>query len=700
MLGRDRDKADALYESGLQQLSLGKEDSALESFRAAAKNNRRLASAYFEIAKIYQKRDTVRDIWKGDEALRKAVLHDPDNAEYRLALANMHMKRNLVSSAEREFKRVVQLDSTQAEAWFQLGYIHEQEYLHLLNMTSGYVDDDTTFRSGASDFSGLGTIYFDEFAENERNKCEYFYKLAIMNDPNRAATYYRLGFLYYEEENWWAMAEIFRQALQQNSGDKNAHLYMALAHHRLGRLANANNEYQLAWSLMDAEERDFYSSIGPLQSNNVRNVSLPVDGESKKSAARAYWQSRDPLYLTDYNERIMEHFARIAYVNLRFSNPYKKTEGWKTDRGKVYIRYGSPARRSKTSARLNMQNPSSQQIRSSPLVPSKEIWSYSGFQFVFEDAYLNRDYQFKWGMGANDDYKDVYRRMVKTTPEYYHSPYENRVFDLPVIVHQFMQADGEPILYVYSGVPIKQIDSRVSPSQNRVTAQLEKGVFLFDDDWQPVSTSITDVSIKRRINQTAYSDYFFATDSLKASPGKYHFALEYMDESSKRVGRFLDSLLVRDFASETLALSDLVLANEIRLRTDILNVSRSQIGISPNFDHSFRPGQDLYLYYEIYNLSLGFEGFSKYKISYTIRRLPDKPKGLSRLVKLLRGKASDQPVVATSHIYQGNRTRENHYHILQLTGYEPGDYELVVDAEDQIRGVLNKREIKFRIAEN
>ncbi|MEE9169436.1 MAG: hypothetical protein V3U73_06690, partial [bacterium] len=63
-------------------------------------------------------------------------------------------------------------------------------------------------------------------------------------------------------------------------------------------------------------------------------------------------------------------------------------------------------------------------------------------------------------------------------------------------------------------------------------------------------------------------------------------------------------------------------------------------------------------------------------------------------------KASDQPVVATSHIYQGNRTRENHYHILQLTGYEPGDYELVVDAEDQIRGVLNKREIKFRIAEN
>lgn len=55
-----------------------------------------------------------------------------------------------------------------------------------------------------------------------------------------------------------------------------------------------------------------------------------------------FWKERDPLNLTPYNERLLEHYTRIAYSNLRFGIPKLNITGWKTDRGTVVIRYGVP----------------------------------------------------------------------------------------------------------------------------------------------------------------------------------------------------------------------------------------------------------------------------------------------------------------------------------------------------------------------
>ena len=50
-----------------------------------------------------------------------------------------------------------------------------------------------------------------------------------------------------------------------------------------------------------------------------------------------FWRRQDPLFLTEFNERRMEHYGRVAYANLRFSRPSKGIEGWRTDMGRAYI---------------------------------------------------------------------------------------------------------------------------------------------------------------------------------------------------------------------------------------------------------------------------------------------------------------------------------------------------------------------------
>ena len=58
-----------------------------------------------------------------------------------------------------------------------------------------------------------------------------------------------------------------------------------------------------------------------------------------------FWKSQDPLYLSDFNERKMEHFGRMAYSNLRFRRFSDNVEGWQTDMGKTYIKFGRYRRR-------------------------------------------------------------------------------------------------------------------------------------------------------------------------------------------------------------------------------------------------------------------------------------------------------------------------------------------------------------------
>ena len=52
-----------------------------------------------------------------------------------------------------------------------------------------------------------------------------------------------------------------------------------------------------------------------------------------------FWERRDPIPGTIENEFKEEHYRRIGYANARFGSR-TGIPGWKTDRGRIYIKYG------------------------------------------------------------------------------------------------------------------------------------------------------------------------------------------------------------------------------------------------------------------------------------------------------------------------------------------------------------------------
>jgi len=64
-----------------------------------------------------------------------------------------------------------------------------------------------------------------------------------------------------------------------------------------------------------------------------------AEPDSQRQAFRRFWKSLDPSPSTERNELMEEYYRRVEYANAHFSG---MQEGWRTDRGMVYIVLGPP----------------------------------------------------------------------------------------------------------------------------------------------------------------------------------------------------------------------------------------------------------------------------------------------------------------------------------------------------------------------
>ena len=93
---------------------------------------------------------------------------------------------------------------------------------------------------------------------------------------------------------------------------------------------------------------------------------------------RNFWSRRDPDPTTAQNEALEELLNRIRYASERYSRFGK---AWKTDRGRVFIRYGRPDRVEEAPDRINQGD--------------YEIWHYyaRNLSFVFYAQFSGGEYR-------------------------------------------------------------------------------------------------------------------------------------------------------------------------------------------------------------------------------------------------------------------------------------------------------------------
>ncbi|MGB5288123.1 MAG: GWxTD domain-containing protein, partial [Ignavibacteriaceae bacterium] len=116
------------------------------------------------------------------------------------------------------------------------------------------------------------------------------------------------------------------------------------------KISNEENEIdeeyesQVIWinkpfSLLDNEKAiEFLSYI---ESDSVVSLLLDEDESDYPKALNDYWKKFDPTTETAYNEIMFEYYSRVDYALKEF-RAISNSNGAKTDRGMIYIKFGNP----------------------------------------------------------------------------------------------------------------------------------------------------------------------------------------------------------------------------------------------------------------------------------------------------------------------------------------------------------------------
>ncbi len=602
----------------------------------------------------------VEDRFRAYEIIQKYSRKQRNDPFTQYSLGILYKVRKSPEQARKHFEKAVKLDSQFVEALVELGDYHFREMMKYYNRIT-----DTSV-----------PLSLREYAIEDYDWAVHYLQRALTIEPFHKRALYLLGSLYYEMEEFREMIKLFSRALEEFPRDKDMNLFLGLAHLSLHQYEEANRYFQTAMQEMSETERALFSDpLYLIKKDKAR--SSPDAGNSQ------FWQAKDPLFLTEENERLLEHYGRVAYANLRFGVPALGIEGWQTDRGKTYIRYGKPLEIIEFGKSMSFN------VIYSPM----QIWIYPQFRLAFTDEFWNGHYQFtqpvlgsksRFKERTNIDYSMVAQDVYQVLPETFDFQLSGGTFESPYRITFFRKGE-ETEAQLDFGLPVPE-------ESNRSRLAYRAGIFLLDQDRLPVFQLKESLKLDYRKNRDRLvGRYLINTLKFCFTPGDYPYSFELIDLAEDR--NFVDrqSLRIPDFRSDSLMLSDLLLAYVIRPSRREGPFTRNGFFILPNIRQSYSPGENLFLYFEIYNLQPDGSGKTHYVVENSVVRREKRG-----IIKTLLGKKP--PRVTIVNEYSGRETSDFVIQSLDPGNLEPGEYELEIKVKDEISKKETHRTTRFRIS--
>ena len=403
---------------------------------------------------------------------------------------------------------------------------------------------------------------------------------------------------------------------------------------------------------MSVEERELLESIDllvPQEDHASRDTTQTIDALLEREM---FWKSQDPLYLSDFNERKMAHFGRMAYVNLRFRRFLDDVEGWQTDMGKTYIKFG----RYRLRVTTYKGTWDSKEVLNAAMM---EFWYYENFRFIFcgttDDIWhfcggavghlpsavpavemsafrFERLLSYADTAGVRPYFmrrkllssfiprtlEEASHHTFRKTAQRFIDPYLQRKYTLPYQITTFEEQNKMRVELSYM-IPKDRLTE--NPETGKVS--FWDGVFLFDQQWNDMyndhkSRTLTLPQPQSAQNAAARhrNGHLLISRTVSVRQDSYRFSVELLDQTSGLIGVARDEKPFL-YGQETFHLSDLLVGSDIQTKKALIE-SRDDLHITPNPVRTFSPSEPVFIYLELYDLQRDDFGNTQYEISYTI----------------------------------------------------------------------------------
>jgi len=338
-----------------------------------------------------------------------------------------------------------------------------------------------------------------------------------------------------------------------------------------------------------------------------------------------------------------------------------------------------------------------------------ESWVYAryGLELFFVDQFGGGRFDYPWGNLLSSQQEMVRQErfsprrlaqeMIAKAPEEYLYDLGGAPLEYAFDVVSFRADNGATELDLSYSIPVWQFGD-VSDGQG-IRTRLEHQVTLRDSVMSPQFTHAFGFGPfdrpKRKMAESHVKvPVYTLPERVVAPSGRFTMAVQVRDETSQRTGVYLRPVALSDYSGEELLISDLKLATLITPSGVQGPFVRKGLNITPNPGRLYIRENPVYVYYEVYNLSLDREGKTAYEILYEIS-----PRGGSRRRGWTGRRQGDMQTVMMAFSGQGYSTEDHEYTSLDTSGLPAGEYVLTVTFTDLNAGRDVTRSANFLVME-
>lgn len=626
------------------------------AFKALARQRGYVADAHYMLARLYLETPLVNPP-EAARALRKALQRAPNNLAYLTARLDQLRSQHAffgpfgmrAFERLRVARRILKVDSTHALAHEEVATVLARDHEQFSSMQQRAPNEMLAKR-----------------LENMYTEIQGHFDAVLHYAPDRYTVYAPLlRFALNNGAYSWAWGGL--QSMQRLFPDSVlTWRYSGLLHDRLNEPEIAHEYFERSLAMLpdEAAREDFAALHLLLTEQEAHAWALAQD---QAAFAEAYWQRREPFYLSGRNERLAAHYARVTYADLFY--PLWRTyseDPWYITPGEIVVRYGLPLNR------VEMMTDRNRYLTLTVPGPAS---------FLFEDPYRSGDYVIPTTMSVEDPVTAA-RNVFKAVPEQ-PDVFRKPTFAMPFQTARFRSEDGLPMLYVTYGVPVE-----FRGIGHELPIAVTLGTFLTDAR----TGAVVDQQVQERrtlpLAQTTLVDttrFWVETHAHTAPSGTYQVAVEA--DAADRLSTNRDSLTLSFYPTSRLSLSDLLLAYHVADAADAVPgaLLRNAFAIQPAPLLNFDAAQPLYLYFEAYHLQQANNGRTRYSVEAVLAPAQE-GEGLRAWMRRILGQDGAQEGVAVRYEDGGLARNPGTYLILDASEQAPGPYRLVVTVRDLVAG--------------
>ena len=306
----------------------------------------------------------------------------PNDAQIRSRLGYAYLKQRDFDAASAAFKEAKKRDGNLAEAYVGMGLVYAERPASGMAAFSNFRKAigeakrasklDSTY---APAYRLLGELY-QRFREDHQKAVAYYLKYIRAESDDPDGLYY-FGLACVQAGQYDLIAAHIVPYIAERDPEPRLLPLAALGHFFDGEPELALDYFDRYLQRVGESERAYYTDISLVASEREwRDYQALADAAEKRAYVQRFWQRRDPDILTPVNERVVEHRRRVWYARAFFS---KKISPWDR-RGEVYIRYGEPDYRSRSSQRAYVTTPEVEAVRNRM---AADIWGPAATYYTF-----------------------------------------------------------------------------------------------------------------------------------------------------------------------------------------------------------------------------------------------------------------------------------------------------------------------------